>query len=403
MSWLLDYKAQFSLGILYLSSQLKKMGCEVEIFDSNANDISSIPFSDVYAFSVVYNTYKSSVDLANKIKSKYPDCKCIIGGVHVTTDHENINGIFDSIFIGQSELTIQQYARDLENGCDQRNYEQTGLLDLDSFDADRSLLPLDYIKTSSIFTHASFDDGGSTSIMFSRGCPFKCSFCSSPVLYKRKMAFRSVDKIVEEIKEIIETYGIRQFRIQDDTFTCRIKFVKELTEKLKPLDIFYRCSTRVNVVTEEIIKDLYDSGCREIGLGIEVADNDCLKALNKQITIEQAEKAINIIRKFPIKIRCFFMMGLPCDSEDTMRKNIEFIERVKADNVIVGNFIPFPGNDMYINKSQYGIKSVKENTCMNINKKLPLAPNILRTDISEKKHISIMKTFYNYLDYKGYI
>jgi len=405
MSWLWDYKAQFSLGVLYLTTQLKKMGCEVYIYDTNINHINNIPDSDVYAFSTVYNTYKTSMNLAKEIKKIKKSSKIIIGGVHPTTDSQNIDDIFDSIFIGQSELTICDYVNDLKNGECKNKYIQKDLFtNLDEFYPDRSILPLDYVKTTNIFSGKElFDNGGSTSIIFSRGCPFKCSFCSSPVLYRSKMSFRSIPSIIHEIKDIISTYNIRQFRVQDDTFTCSRNFVNTLTEELKRLNIWYRCSTRVNVVEKDIIKQLYESGCREIGLGIEVADNNALKILRKGITVEQAEKSINIIKRFPIKIRCFFMMGLPFDSIDTMNKNINFIERNKIDNVVVGNFIPFPGNDMHINMRKYNILKVKEDTCMNIGQHLSLSPNILRTDINEEKHSEIMKVFYDYLLKRGFI
>ncbi len=239
--------------------------------------------------------------------------------------------------------------------------------------------------------------------MFSRGCPYKCAFCSSPQLYHQKVRLRPVSSIVKEIKDIIETYNVRQFRIQDDTFTLGYKYVKELTDELKKLNIYYRCSTRVNKVTDEIIKCLYESGCREVGLGIEVVNDDVLKKLRKQITVSQAEKAVEIIRKYPIAVRYFFMIGLPFDSYDTMHNNIDFIETTQADNVVVGNFIPFPGNDMYINRAKYNIKSIKESSCMNIAQHLELRPNILRTDMPEEEHIKIMKIFYDYLIMKKFI
>jgi len=208
---------------------------------------------------------------------------------------------------------------------------------------------------------------------------------------------------VKEIKDIIETYNIRQFRIQDDTFTFNKKYVTELTDELRKLNIFYRCSTRVNTVTDDIIQRLYDSGCREIGVGIEVANDTVLDRLNKRITVAQAEAAIDVIRKYPITVRCFFMIGLPYDSYETVQDNIDFIERNRVDNVVVGNFIPFPGNDMHMNMEKYNIRSVKENTCMNIAKHLELRPNILRTDISEDEHIKIMKVFYSYLEEKKFV
>jgi len=401
MSWLYDYKAQFALGILYISTILKEEGWEVEIFDSNIKKIEDIPFADAYGFSIVYDTYENSILLAKEIKQMYPNSAILAGGVHPSLNPFVIDKIFDVIFIGEAEDTIREWCRTKEN---KRYYHSHKIVDIDTIYPDRSILPLDYIKTYSIFSGGrTYSQGGATSIMFSRGCPFNCAFCCSPQLYHRKIHFRSIVSIIREITDIIKTYGIRQFRIQDDTFTSNLIYLRKLCEELKNLDIYYRCSTRVNTVNEEVIKLLYESGCREIGLGIEVADNRVLKKLKKGTTIVQAEKAIQIIKQYPITIRCFFMIGLPFDSFETMQKNIAFIEDNKIDNVVVGNFIPFPGCEMYKEQEKYNIKEVKKETCMNIAKHIELKPNILRMDISEEEHIEIMRVFYNYLLRKDFI
>lgn len=404
MSWLYDYKSQFSLGILYLTTILKKNNCDVKIFDSNCMDLLKLAQADVFAFSVVSSTYNSALELAKKIKLIYPNSKYIIGGVHITLDYNNIDPIFDSIFTGEAEDTIIDYILDYNNNSTKKVYKQIKDVNLTNLFPTRTVLKDDYIRTGSIFTgNKIYDNNGSTSIMFSRGCPYNCSFCASPEIYNKKVRFRPIDDIIIEIKNVIDNYNIRQFRVQDDTFTLKPSYVKELCNKLKKLKIYYRCSTRVNHVTEDIIKDLYDSGCREIGIGIEVANNEALKKLKKGITIEQAENAINIIKKFPITVRCFFMIGLPIDNLETLTSNITFLEKNKIENAVFCNFIPFRGTDMYINKDKYNIKWINENGCMNLATHIPLQPNIERTDISMSEHLDLMKWFFDYLLLKKFI
>ena len=404
MSWLYDYKAQFSLGILYVAAVLKQYHWQVEIYDTNVNHIADIPEAQAYGFSVVYNTYKNSVLLAKDIRRKYPHSKIIIGGVHPSLDPEHIDTVFDSVFVGEAEHTIRDFHADFGQNRLMRYYRQSEQVNIDELYPDRSMLPIDYVRTKSIFSgNAEYDSNGSTTILFTRGCPYKCAFCSSPVLYKQKVRYRPVGSIAKEITDIIGQYHIRQFRVQDDTFTFNFKYASSLTAELAKLKIYYRCSTRVNVVSDAIARCLYESGCREIGLGIEVANDAALHKLNKGITVAQARKAVDILRRYPIKIRCFFMIGLPFDSYRTMQDNIDFIEKNRIDNVVVGNFIPFPGNDMYMDMAQYNIASIKENTCMNINRDLELRPNILRTDMPESEHIKVMRVFFKYLMEKGVI
>ena len=404
MSWLYDYKAQFPLGILYLAEVLKKKACRPLIFDTNRNPLSKLPDSEIYAFSSVWNTYQSCVKLAGEIKALRPESKIIIGGVHPTLDSANIDAVFDSVFLGEGEETIAQYVDDVRAGSVRRFYEAKTPIDLAELFPDRTILPEEYLRTQSIFTGgAQFAPHGATSILFSRGCPFKCAFCSSPRLSGQRVRLRPIPAIVREIEGIIQNYKIRQFRVQDDTFTLNKSYTLDLCRALRPLQIFYRCSTRVNVLDADLVQALYESGCREIGVGIEVADDEALRKLNKGITVAQAERAIAAARGFPIALRCFFMMGLPFDSPATMRNNIDFIERNKIDNVVVGNFIPFPGSAMHDRMADFNIRAIRPDACMNFGRHLPLRPNIQRLDMSEQEHLKIMEIFYNYLIKKRFL
>jgi len=404
MSWLYDYKAQFPLGILYLSTALRQMEWNVEIFDTNIKSIYLIPEADVYAFSVVYNTYQDSVRLAQQLRKCRPNSLLIVGGVAPTVEAIGFGDFFDCLFIGESEDSIKLFCKDYKRKDVKIAYKQSQQTDISYLLPDRSILPDDYVRTGSIFTGDEiYCKGGSTSIMFSRGCPFSCIFCCSPKLYGKKIRFRNVQSIVDEIQSIIDVYGIRQFRIQDDTFTIKLSFLKQLTKELKKLNIYYRCSTRVDVISDEVVQMLYDSGCREIGIGVEAADDKILHLLKKNITVEQISKAIKIIRKYPIKVRCFFMMGYPFDTEDLMYKNIRFIEDNRLDNVVTCNLIPFPGTELYENRSDFGITSIKRDACMNFASHIKLAPNFLCDAMSEDEHIRIMKIFYDYMIGKDFI
>lgn len=405
MPWLYDYKTQFSLGILYLSTILKQIECsDINIYDANANKIENIPYADIYGFSATYNTYFDSVNLAYEIKKKFKGSKIIIGGSHPTLSHKTIDKIFDSVFVGEALNSIKNYIKDFKNNSTQRYYHQTKLDDIDDIYPDRDLIPDDFLRTKSVFTQSKeYKQGGATSIMFSRGCPYKCSFCASSAIYKQKIRFRKLESIKKEIKDITTKYGIYQFRVQDDTFTINKNYFRDLCKILTPFEIFYRCSTRVNHIDEEMAELLYASGCREIGIGVEMADDDILKIFNKQVTVAQMEKAIKFIQKYPIVIRAFFMLGTPYDSPETLQKNIDFIERNGITGSTVAKFLPLPGTHIYNNMNTYKIKSIKLDTCMNVSKTTPFVPNIIRTDISEEEHIKIVQPFYDYLYRKNFI
>ncbi len=403
MAWLYDYKSQFPLGILYIAMKFKEFGWNIRIWDTNIESIKDVPKADVYAFSAVYNTSLDIIRLAKWLRQNMSG-QIIAGGVGVTLEPSKFIRYFDSLFIGESENQIKNYIADFRNASVKKMYEQKEMVDVSKVFPNRDFLEDSYVRTDSIFTDGDgFCKGGSTSIMFSRGCPSSCIFCCSPKLYNRKIRFRTVDSIIQEIKDIISKYKIRQFRVQDDTFTLNKSFLQELTKELKLLDIYYRCSTRADRVTEEILEMLYNSGCREIGIGVEVADNEILRKLKKNETIEQIIRAVYLIKKYSMKVRCFFMLGLPFDTEELMEKNIRFIEDNLIDNAVVCNFIPFPGTEVYENLSDFGITGIRKNSCMNIASHIPLVPNIQLEHMTKKEHIKIMKIFYLYLIRKGFI
>ena len=414
MSWLYDHKAQFSLGSLYISTSLKNSGVEdVDLYDTNEEDIYKIPYADVFAFSTMYNTYPDTVRLARILKKIHPTSKVIMGGVHPTQvgpkwgdkEDEIVPDLFDAIFMGEAEDSICTFVEDYNNNDIKTIYERT-TPDIDNIYPDRSMPPEDYIRTGSIFAGGkNYAEGGSTAVILSRGCPFLCAFCSSPNFWGRTVRYRSMDSIRKEFEQIIEEWGIRQFRIQDDTFTLNHKFVKSLCEVMKPLDIYWRCSTRVDTLVkhDDFSEMMYDAGCREVGVGIEVADDEALKGLVKQQTTDIMFRAVEQLTAAGIRSRQYYLIGTPYDSYKTMEANIDFIEKTGAVDVAVGNLIPFPGDDLYNNMHNHGIKSVREDPCMNIGQHIPLRPNIRRYDISEEEHINIMKVFYDYLVDKGFL
>lgn len=414
MSWLYDHKAQFSLGSLYVSHSLNECGVGlVDLYDTNDHDIYKIPYADVFAFSTMYNTYVDTVRLAKILRKLHPTSKIIMGGVHPTqvgmnwgtADDQIQKEWFDAIFLGEAEESIKGFVFDFQNDTIKQVYDRT-TPDINTLYPDRNMPPEDYIRTGSIFAEGKeYVKGGSTAVILSRGCPFKCAFCSSPNFWGKTVRYRSMDSIRDEFEDIIENWGIRQFRIQDDTFTLNYKFVKNLCAVMEPLDIFWRCSTRVDTLVRHVdfSKMMYRAGCREVGVGIEAADDETLKKLVKQQTTDVMYRAVMQLQEANIKCRQYFLIGTPYDSYKTMEANIAFIEKTGAVDVAVGNLIPFPGDDLYINKEKHGIKSVIDDPCMNIGQHLKLRPNIRRFDISEKEHIKIMRVFYDYLVDKGFL
>jgi len=147
-------------------------------------------------------------------------------------------------------------------------------------------------------------------ITTSRGCPFNCSYCGAQVIWKRKVRRRSVSKIINEIQYLIGRSGSRSISFWDDSFTCDRKYTLELTEALRKIDgVKYSCITRLDLIDEDSLSRLRNSGCCNILFGIESGNDDILKCIDKKMTRDIIKKKVGLVETAGIPWLGFFIMG----------------------------------------------------------------------------------------------
>ncbi|MBI2957876.1 MAG: radical SAM protein, partial [Chloroflexi bacterium] len=195
-----------------------------------------------------------------------------------------------------------------------------------------------------------------TTIITSRGCPFDCTFCANKEVYGRAVRFHSAQRVYEEVKGLIDTYGVRQFRFHDDTMSINKRRLKDLSALLSPLNIRWRCNGRVDTADIETLTLLKEAGCDEVGYGVETASQVALDLCGKRVTVEQAERAIENTRKVGMKVRVFLVIGLPGDFGDMSGRIISFLERTRPDGANVSTLTPFPGCEIHRNPEKFGMK-----------------------------------------------
>ncbi|HNW31048.1 MAG TPA: radical SAM protein, partial [Spirochaetota bacterium] len=197
----------------------------------------------------------------------------------------------------------------------------------------------------------------STVIISTRGCPYKCSFCSAPKLtHSNKVRFRKAESVASEMRHVINTYGIRQFRFSDDMFTANKKKMLALCEEIGRLGAIWRISCRVKPLDEEMLRAMWDAGCRELSLGIESFDDAVLKGLNKNATCKDNVKALELSAKVGYKTRILFMIRTPFQTRNTIEINKYWIERLPFTIMACTSFIPIPGCDVWYNPDKYNIE-----------------------------------------------
>ncbi|NOZ88223.1 MAG: radical SAM protein [Deltaproteobacteria bacterium] len=185
-----------------------------------------------------------------------------------------------------------------------------------------------------------------TAMVTSQGCPYNCTFC---VMGREQYRERSVQNVMAEIDECVQKYGIREIDFFDPTFTANKRRTRELCEALvaRNYDLKWACRTRVDCVDPELLGLMNRAGCSRIYLGIENISSNVLEKINKEITSDQAAKAIEWSRDAGIQPLGFFMIGNPGDTPRTVRDMVLWAKRARLDYVQFSRTIAKPFTDLY--------------------------------------------------------
>jgi radical SAM superfamily enzyme YgiQ (UPF0313 family) len=198
----------------------------------------------------------------------------------------------------------------------------------------------------------------STTMICSRGCPFSCTFCDAIAIWTRKYRMRSPANVVAEIRFLHDTYGIKDISFWDDLWGLNRKWSLEFCDLLKKenMGITWSCECRVDTVKPDILKIWADAGCWCIFYGLESMDEEILEAINKETTLPQIHEAIQWTKDAGIEIRGNFIVGLPKESPEKIRKMFKEICKLDIDYIKFNILTPYPGTPLYaqVKSGQWG-------------------------------------------------
>lgn len=356
--------AQAPLGLMYIAASLEKHGKTVQIKNyasySNEEAIENLPPAKLYGITATSLEIPQAGRFARMMKNKYIDAKIVVGGPGVYafegTGSINREGI-DSAFYGEGEYAILDVLEDAIKDTMKFDYVGEAIEDLDALPFPARHLLKDKLGGNIFAYDSNYMEGGSTVIISSRGCPFKCAFCSAPRLtHTNKLRFRSPKEVAREMQHVVSTYNIKQFRFSDDMFTAGRKRVFELCEEIGKLDTVWRISCRVKPLDEDMLKAMWDAGCRELSFGIESFDDKVLAGLKKGTTGADNVKALILADKLGFKSRMLFMIRTPFQTPETIKINKYWIQRVPFAIMACTAFVPIPGCDIWYNPDKYNIE-----------------------------------------------
>lgn len=367
--------SNFPLGLGYVAAAMERRGYEVIVWDlCSKNSITAdnmiygikIPGADLYGFSVTTPQFDFALILANMIRSVFPKALMIAGGPHALVDRESFlsTGIFDAVVVEEGEFSLYELIRhhELYGEIEQAYWNPPiKLLDDVPFPA-RHLFQ--NFKKNALMTKqllkGDYTGGGQTTMIASRGCPYKCSFCAP---HPRKVRFRSADNVISELRHIIDRYDIKQFKWQDDTFTTNRKWVLELCEKIRKQlpATYHRAHTRVNVFDEQMAEAMKKAGFKLLCFGIESFSQKVLDLNSKWITVDQVESSLQLAKKYGFKTVGFLIFGLPGEDPATVAETKAGVLRNKKhlDYLNLATMVPLMGTPVYENPDRFDCEIVE--------------------------------------------
>jgi len=337
------------LGLLYLSSHLKKFGIyDVEIIDLSGGKNLKIPKADFYGITSYITSLDLIRDIFKKCKETNDKSKVIIGGAHATAMPEHFY-YSDHIVKGYGEQALI----DIITG------KNTNKIVLNNNIDDLFIFP-DYNNVSLESYNRVIFNRISVPYLTSRGCPFNCVFCGLANIHdlNKHVKMASPETVYSHIKKLVNEYGIKSINFQDDIFTLNPKRLYKILKLLSTLDIKFRCMGRAGYDTEETYKMLSDYGCEQVSWGIESGSQYILDRMNKQVKVEDNYNVIQWAKKYNINSRIFIIIGFPGETAETLEETKQFIEFSNPDQVFVSNFIPYPGTKPFIYPKRYGITNI---------------------------------------------
>jgi len=369
---------RFSIGLLCISSYLEKYGYKNVVlerklllgveYDRNLAEklildkIREIK-PKIVGFSATVSEVNEVIKLNNLIKEIDQSIISIVGGPHATAcPTDFIDEGLDIVVMGEGEETALEIIREIEK--DNPDFSKIkGIVWKDNqikinpqrVYIDINDLPMPSYNKINMQYHTSIGDGiirglplKTVMVFGSRGCPYNCSFCGCNRVFGRKVRYRSYKSVKEELIFLRDKYSVEGIWFADDTFTIQDDYVLNMCRIMKEIGLVWGAQARVDLIKEDVIKQMAQSGCLQLDFGVESGSQRILtEIIHKGTKIEQAIESFKLCRKYGIRTLANLMMGLPTETFQEMEQTFKFAKKLKADFYVFSICTPLPGTPLF--------------------------------------------------------
>lgn len=401
------------LGLAYIAASLSRSGYEVKIIDAVAEkfwqnydwenhrlrglnfdeiieriplDVRWLGISNLYTFSFLVAT-----SLSEAIRAKMPNVPIVFGGAHSTMmpEYALSKPCVDAVVLSEGEEAAVQLTKAYEgeyslSDIDGLAYKNNGRIfinpktkfikDLDTIPFPRrDLLPMEnyFIARE---PHGNVRTRNWTTMIASRGCPYGCTFCNTPMIWQRRWRIRSPQNVVDEIKSLVRDYDLQEVHFEDENLALRHNWMMEFCDLLvkEKLNIVWQPSNgiRAESATEETVAAMKRAGCTHITIAAESGSPRILKeVIRKNLKLEAVVNAVKVINRHRFKSAVYFMLGLPGERKRDVLKSIRLagrLARMGTTEVDWSIFSPLPGSELTNQLAERGIVDVSESFFDNV-------------------------------------
>lgn len=363
------------LGLASIAAWLEQQGLYADILDFNADPAAEAGLErhlrdtapGFVGFSCTTSGFLDAAGLATQIKQWTPDIVTVVGGAHISALREALLTRFpqfDYGVWGEGEGTLTALMKGDRADRAGLLYREDGMvrcggrrepgveLDRLPFPAYEKLPGYPARYTLPLFNYPTTPNA---SCLSSRGCPYACSYCDRSV-FGATFRFNSAAYLYAHMQSLHERFGVRHLNFYDDQFTLDRARILDLARRLvdAPLGMTFNCAARPDRVDDDLLAALSEAGCWMISLGIETGDPDLLARHRRQGDLDALRDAVQRIHRAGIRVKGLVMIGLPGETEASIRRSMEYVGRLKLDDLNVAKFTPFPGTPLYADIREHG-------------------------------------------------
>jgi radical SAM superfamily enzyme YgiQ (UPF0313 family) len=375
-------------GLIVVAGSTVKGGYDTVVIDADAEVMTDADLlkrvvdlqPKWVGFTVMTPAVKLVARLSEQIKKNLKDVKIILGGIHPTTlADETFRDIPYADFVVRGEgndvlvellahldkrqnslsLNSIQGLSYLDNGNVKNNSTRPPISDLNLLPMPAwYLLPMERYKAYRFFGWTHQPRQPYAALFSSWGCPAKCSFCSSRLMHGKVVRYRSPENVISEIDFLVKNYNVRNLCFEDDCFTAKKSHVFEICSLLQkrgyPLAMM--CQSRADFINEGVLVELKKTGFTWISYGVESGAQEILNRVDKKLALEKLIYAIDMTHRLGLRTHLNFIIGLPGENADTIKRTVKFARRLRGDSYGFSFATPFPKTKIWDDVESSGIQ-----------------------------------------------